>query len=158
MNPVLDAVLAVVAAVLMLGGAFWMLTSALAMFHARDALSRVNVLSPATGLGLPMIVVGVFVEHTRVSGFEAANLVKTLFTVVALIIVSSIASNLLSRAAYLSGAPLDPRTAPQDLARAPGEGEQVPHSEDHEPPAAEQTAAEQAAAGQAATDQERPAR
>ena len=130
MNSVLDIVLTVLEAVLLLGGAFWMLTSALSMFHARDSLSRVNVLSPATGLGLPMIVLGTFLEHTRVDGFDVATLLKTLFTVVALIIVSSIASNVLARAAYLSGAPVDPRTAPQDLARAPGEGDQVPHSED----------------------------
>lgn len=130
MNPVIDTVLAVLAAVLLLGGAFWMLTSALSMFHARDSLSRVSVLSPATGLGLPMIVLGTFVQHVRVDGFEVALLVKTLFTVVALIIVSSIASNVLARGAYLSGAPVDPRTAPQDLARAPGEGDQVPHSDD----------------------------
>lgn len=130
MNPVLDVLLTVVIAVLMLGGAFWTLTSALSMFHARDSLSRVNVLSPATGLGLPMIVLGTFLQHTRVDGFDVATLVKTLFTVVALIIVSSIASNVLARAAYLSGTPVDPRTAPQDLARAPGEGDQEPHSED----------------------------
>lgn len=130
MNAVLDLVLSVLSAVLLLGGAFWMLTSALSMFNARDALSRINVLSPATGLGLPMIVVGAFLEHLRLDGFDAAVLIKTLATVLALIIVSSVASNVLARAAYLSGAPVDPRTAPQDLARAPGEGEQVPHSED----------------------------
>ncbi|GAA1491180.1 hypothetical protein GCM10009626_39260 [Brachybacterium sacelli] len=127
----LDLALSVLIAVLLLGGAFWMLTAALSMFHARDALSRINVLSPATGLGLPMIVVGAFLEHLRVDGFEPESLLKTLVTVLALIIVSSVASNVLARAAYLSGAPVDPRTAPQDLARAPGEGEQAPHRDDH---------------------------
>lgn len=131
MNPVLDTLLTVVIGVLLIGGAFWMLTAALSMFHARDAYSRINVLSPATGLGLPMIVLGAFLQHTRIDGFDLAVLVKSVLTVLALIIVSSIASNLLSRAAYLSGSPVDPRTAPQDLARAPGDGEQIPHSEDH---------------------------
>lgn len=129
MTPVLDVLLTVLIGVLLIGGAFWMLTAALSMFHARDSFSRINVLSPATGLGLPMIVIGAFLQYTRVDGFDVAVLVKTLLTVVALIIVSSIASNVLARAAYLSGSPVDPRTAPQDLAREPGEGEQVPHSE-----------------------------
>lgn len=129
MNPVLDVLLTVVIGVLLIGGAFWMLTAALSMFHARDSFSRINVLSPATGLGLPMIVIGAFLQYTRTDGFDGAVLVKTLLTVVALIIVSSIASNVLARAAYLSGSPVDPRTAPQDLARAPGEGDQVPHRE-----------------------------
>lgn len=130
MMAVLDLALFVLIAVLLLGGAFWMLTAALSMFHARDALSRINVLSPATGLGLPMIVVGAFLQHLRVDGFEPGMLLKTIVTVLALIIVSSVASNVLARAAYLSGAPVDPRTAPQDLERAPGEGEQVPHRDD----------------------------
>ncbi|WP_299302405.1 monovalent cation/H(+) antiporter subunit G [uncultured Brachybacterium sp.] len=130
MMAVLDVAMTVVIAVLLLGGGFWMLTSALSMFHARDSLSRVNVLSPATGLGLPMIVVGAFLQHTRTDGFAADMLGKTIITVIALIIVSSVASNVLSRAAYLSGSPVDPRTAPQDLERAPGEGEQTPHSDD----------------------------
>lgn len=120
----------VLASVLLLGGAFWMLTAALSMFRAHDALARINVLSPATGLGLPMIVVGAFLLHTRQDGFEVAVLIKTILTVVALIIVSSIASNVLSRAAYMSGSAVDPRTAPQDLARSPEEGDQVPHTEE----------------------------
>jgi multicomponent Na+:H+ antiporter subunit G len=130
MTAVLDVLLSVVIAVFLLGGAFWILTAALSMFRVRDAISRISVFSPATGLGLPMIVVGAFLQHTRVDGFEAGTLLTTLLTVVALIIVSSVASNVLARAAYLSGTSVDPRTAPQDLARAPGEGEQEPHSED----------------------------
>lgn len=120
----------VLATVLLLGGAFWMLTAALSMFRAHDALARINVLSPATGLGLPMIVIGAFLLHTKVDGFEVAVLIKTILAVVALIFVSSIASNVLSRAAYLSGSAVDPRTAPQDLARSPEEGDQVPHTEE----------------------------
>lgn len=116
MNPVLDILLTAVVGVLLIGGAFWMLTAALSMFHARDSISRINVLSPATGLGLPMIVLGAFVQHTRENGFDPMVLLKTLLTVLALIIVSSVASNVLSRSAYLSGSPVDPRTAPQDLA------------------------------------------
>ncbi|WP_394213919.1 cation:proton antiporter [Brachybacterium vulturis] len=130
MMAVLDVALTVLISVLLLGGGFWMLTAALSMFHARDALSRINVLSPATGLGLPMIVVGAFLQHARTDGFALDLLLKTAITVVALVIVSSVASNVLSRAAYSSGNPVDPRTAPQDLGRAPGEGEQTPHSED----------------------------
>lgn len=131
MIAVLDVALSVLITVLLVGGAFWMLTAALSMFHARDSLSRINVLSPATGLGLPMIVVGAFLEHLRVDGFATGLLLKTVITVLALVIVSSVASNVLARSAYLSGAPLDPRTAPQDLEREPGEGEQVPHRDDH---------------------------
>ena len=38
------------------------MVSAVAMLKARDGLSRLNVLSAATGLGLPLIVLGVYLK------------------------------------------------------------------------------------------------
>ena len=68
-----------------------------------------------------MIVLGTFLEHVRIDGFEVALLVKTLFTVVALIIVSSIASNVLSRSTFAGGAPVWRHTSPNRLAEARGD-------------------------------------
>ncbi|WP_231928215.1 cation:proton antiporter [Devriesea agamarum] len=114
-----DIVVTVVVAVLVLGGAFFMLTAAVSMFRAHDALARINVLSPATGLGLPMIVLGAYIQHVWVGGFSVLVLIKVVMTIIALIIVSSVGSNVLARAAYLSGAAVDPRTSPQELAEDP---------------------------------------
>lgn len=114
-----------VASVLILGGALLVLLSAVAMVRARDALQMMNVFSPATGMGLPLVVIGVWVHLTGRNGFDWWVLVVSLVTVVSLVIVSSLASNTLARAVYQSGAPVDPRTAPQDLAH-PSEAE-TPH-------------------------------
>lgn len=116
-----------IASVLIMLGSLLVLTSAVAMFRQRDALSRVNVLSPATGLGLPMIVTAASLHRWSTTGFAWLDLGKTLLTIVALLIVSSVASNILARATYLSGAPVHPITDPQDLARDPG-GEQPTRS------------------------------
>ena len=105
----------VVAAVLVLGGALWVLVSAVAMHRVTDALSRVNALGPATGVGLPWIVVGAWLHSLTVHPFAWFDVVKVGVTVAALLVVSSVASNALSRAAVLSGAEIDPRTAPNDL-------------------------------------------
>lgn len=105
----------VVAAVLVLGGALWVLVSAVAMHRVTDALSRVNALGPATGVGLPWIVVGAWLHSLTVHPFAWLDVVKVGVTVAALLVVSSVASNALSRAAVLSGAEIDPRTAPNDL-------------------------------------------
>ncbi|GAB78729.1 multicomponent Na+:H+ antiporter subunit G [Austwickia chelonae] len=102
-------------------GALFVLVSAIAMMRERDAISRINVLSPATGLGLPLIVVAGYLHRTAQVGFDAVDLAKLLATLAALLVVSSVASNVLARAAYLSGAPVDARTAPQDLAVEPEE-------------------------------------
>ena len=105
----------VIAAFLVLGGALWVLVSAVAMHRVTDALSRVNALGPATGVGLPWIVVGAWLHSLTVHPFAWLDVVKVGVTVAALLVVSSVASNALSRAAVLSGAEIDPRTAPNDL-------------------------------------------
>lgn len=117
--PDLPLAVEVVVGALVVVGAFVVLASAIAMMRARDALTRINVLSPATGLGLPLVVVGAYVHKVALSGFSAWGFFQMLLTILALLIVSSVASNTLARAAYASGAKVDPRTRPQDLAREP---------------------------------------
>lgn len=115
----MTAALTVLAGVLVVVGALFMLTSAVAMLRESDALTRINVLSPATGMGLPLIVVAAWLDRLVEHGFEWLPLFQTIVTIAALLVVSSVASNTLARAAYLSGAPVDPATDPQDLARDP---------------------------------------
>ncbi len=118
-EPMLDGaaatVASVVAAVLVLAGACWVLVSAVAMHRLTDALSRVNALGPATGVGLPWIVIGAWLHSLTVHPFAWVDVVKVAVTIVALLIVSSVASNVLARASVLSGAETDPETSPNDL-------------------------------------------
>lgn len=117
MNPVLGAVIGVLA----IAGALLVLVSAVSMLREKDALSRINVWSPATGMGLPLIVIAAWLHELGSTGFSWTGALQTLVTLAALLIVSSVASNVLARAAYLSGAPVTPDTDPQDLAREPRE-------------------------------------
>lgn len=119
----MDTFVAIVVPTLSVVGALFMLLSAVAMLRAHDALSRINVLSPATGVGLPLIVVAAYIRAVHLQGFEWWGLVQLAVTLVSLLVVSSVASNTLARSAYLSGSPVDPRAAPQDLARAPDEAD-----------------------------------
>lgn len=114
-GPLPGPVVAVVA-LLLLSGTGWVLVAALAMFRQPDAYNRINVLSTATSLGLPSLVFGAYLYHTWAEGFSWYGLVRLLLTVLALIVVSSVASNALARAAFLAGAPIDPQTDPNDLA------------------------------------------
>jgi len=104
------------AAVLVLCGVVLVLLSSVAMVRSRDALQMMNVFSPATGMGLPLVTIGVLVHLTGRDGFAWWTLLVGLVTVASLVIVSSLASNTLARAVYQSGAPIDPRTHPQELA------------------------------------------
>lgn len=116
-----EAVYTVVVGVLAIGGACFVLLSVVGMLRVPDAVSRVNVLSPATGVGLPCIFLAVWVHHLAEAGFDGWALVRTLIAVVAMLMVSSVASNAIARATYRSAAPVAPATQPNELADGPDE-------------------------------------
>ncbi len=112
----MDTALTIIVGVLAIGGALCVLISAVAMLRVGDALSRINVLSPATGLGLPAIVLAAYLNHVSEVGMDWIDLIKTLVAIAGFIIMSSVASNTLGRATYRSGAPINPDTVPNELA------------------------------------------
>lgn len=101
-------VLSVAACVLLVAGALFFLVSAVAMLRTRDAVSRVNSMSPATGMGLPLILLGAFLIEVAESGWESGTFLKVAAAVGASLVVSSVASNMLGRAAYRAAEELDP--------------------------------------------------
>lgn len=115
----MDLIVLVVVGVLAIGGATTVLISSLAMLRATDAVSRVNVLSPATGIGMPALVLAAWLQWGYENGLDWLVSFKALVAILAFVVVSSVASNTLGRAALRSGAPLDPRTDPNHLAREP---------------------------------------
>ncbi|MGB5953003.1 MAG: monovalent cation/H(+) antiporter subunit G [Ornithinimicrobium sp.] len=112
----MDAVVTPLIGFLAIGGALCVLISAVSMLRVSDALSRINVLSPATGLGLPMILLAAYIHHLTEVGADWIDLIKVLVAIAGFVIMSSIASNTLGRATYRSGAPIDPDTSPNELA------------------------------------------
>lgn len=118
----MGAVLDVAIGALSVVGSLLIAGCGLAMLRERDAFSRINSLGAATALGMPLIVLATYLHSLRVDGFELWSLVRLLVTLGCLLVVSSVASNVLGRSAYLSGAPVTPETEPQDLARDPDDG------------------------------------
>ncbi len=108
--------LEILVSLLLLLGAVAVATGARALFTERDAISRVNAFGITTTLGLPLITAGAMFGRFLEEGFTWGVLVKSLGAILAFILVSSIASNALARASYMSGAPVDPATSPNDLA------------------------------------------
>ncbi|MDN5585363.1 MAG: monovalent cation/H(+) antiporter subunit G [Brevibacterium sp.] len=116
-----DAVAITLVGVFGIVGSLLMLFSAIAMFRVRDALSRINVFSPATGLGMPLIVAAAYVYDLHAEGFRWGSLLMAVVAVACLIIVSSVGSNTLARASVLSGQPVYRKTVPNRLASPPAE-------------------------------------
>jgi multicomponent Na+:H+ antiporter subunit G len=101
---------ALVAGLLMLLGSLFFAVTAIGVFRAGDAISRVNNLSPAMGAGLPLIIIGAAVHDLAAGDLTVLDGVKAVLAVGAALVVSSVASNMLARAAYRSQQELDPRT------------------------------------------------
>ncbi len=101
---------AIVAGLLMLLGSLFFAVTAIGMLRSRDAISRVNNLSPATAAGLPLIIIGAAVHDLAAGDLTVLDGVKAALAVGAALVVSSVASNMLGRAAYRSQQELDPRT------------------------------------------------
>ncbi|MFN2319822.1 MAG: cation:proton antiporter [Dermatophilaceae bacterium] len=97
-------------------GSLAFLITAIALLRVRDAVSRVNALTPATALGLPLMLVAALIQQSLANGWDWSDFGKVVLALAGSVIVSSVASNTLGRAAYRSGAPLDPATEPNELA------------------------------------------
>lgn len=99
-----------VAGLLMLLGSLFFAVTAIGMLRSGDAISRVNNLSPATGAGLPLVIIGAVVHDLSAGDLSVLDGVKAALAVGAALAVSSVASNMLGRSAYRSQTQLDPRT------------------------------------------------
>lgn len=95
-------------------GSLCFLVAAVSMNRARDALTRINILSVATGLGMMLFIVAAYVDDLT-GGFRWSGLIMALVAFGATVVVTSVASITLARAAYRADPRLDPRTAYDDL-------------------------------------------
>ncbi|MBS43677.1 MAG: cation:proton antiporter [Nocardioides sp.] len=102
--------LSLVGGVLLVLGALAFLLTAIGMLRSRDAISRINNLSPATGFGLPLIIIGSLLHEGAQGRLSVMGVVAAVVAIFAALVVSSVGSNLLARAAYRSQDELDPRT------------------------------------------------
>lgn len=116
MSSMLSTGLAWLAGVLAVVGAGGFLVTAIALLRVRDAVSRVNVLGPATAVGVPFILVAALIEQSLDYGWSWWQLIEVIIAILGAIVVSSVASNALGRSAYRSGAAVDPATEPNELA------------------------------------------
>lgn len=91
---------AVIIAVLAVLGALYVLVSAVAMYLAPDALSQVNMMGPALGMGIPLLVVADFIHSCATEGFVLGYLIRGIVAVLALLIVQAVGSYVMGRALH----------------------------------------------------------
>lgn len=86
--------------VLALLGALFILVSAVAMYLAPDALSQVNMLGPAMGMGLPLLIIAHLVYSWSTTGFLLSEVLEALGAIIALLVVQAVGSYVMGRALH----------------------------------------------------------
>ncbi|CAB0787246.1 Na+/H+ antiporter subunit G [Corynebacterium diphtheriae] len=89
-----------IASVLIILAGLLFVVSATALWHAPDALTRANLLGPATSVALPLIVIATLVHDIGAGSFEINHLVRAIVAIVALWVVLAVASFVMGRALH----------------------------------------------------------
>jgi multicomponent Na+:H+ antiporter subunit G len=100
----------VIAALLLAAGVAFITVAALGVARMPDVFQRMHAATKAGGIGASLVVLGVLV------GGGVARPLTGVVTIVFMLLTLSVASQLLARAAYMSGAPLHGPDADDPLA------------------------------------------
>jgi multicomponent Na+:H+ antiporter subunit G len=92
---------ALVAVMLLLGGVAFITIASIGVARLPDVFQRMHAATKAGGIGTALVVLGVLVSG------GVARPVTGVLTIAFMLLTLSVASQLLARAAYLSGAPLE---------------------------------------------------
>ena len=90
----------VAAAALLIAGVVFITIASLGVARMPDVFQRMHAATKAGGLGTTLVVLGVLVAGV-------AHPVNGILTIVFMLLTLSVASQLLARAAYLSGGPIE---------------------------------------------------
>lgn len=91
---------AITAGVLAILGAIFIFVSARAMYLAPDALSQVNMVGPAIGVGLPLLISANLVYSWSTEGFILGELIRAVVAITALLVVGAVGSYVMGRALH----------------------------------------------------------
>ena len=90
----------ITAGVLAILGALFIFVSARAMYLAPDALSQVNMVGPAVGVGLPLLISANLVYSWSTEGFVLGELIRAIVAITALLVIGAVGSYVMGRALH----------------------------------------------------------
>lgn len=91
---------AILAGTLAILGAVFVFVSARAMYLAPDALSQVNMIGPAVGVGIPLLISANLVYTIATEGFAIGLVIRAVLAIVALLVVGAVGSYVMGRALH----------------------------------------------------------
>lgn len=89
--------IAIISGLLALAGAVYVFVSARAMYLAPDAISQINMIGPAAGVGLPLLVLSNLVYSWGEVGFDLGTFFRAIVSIFMLLIVQAVGSYIMGR-------------------------------------------------------------
>ncbi|MFS8936291.1 Na+/H+ antiporter subunit G [Corynebacterium sp. c25Ua_89] len=90
----------IIASILLIVATLLVVATAIALWRAPDALTRVNLLGPTVGLAVPLLLVGKLVVDFAENGFDLWSLVRVLIACFGVWIIGSVGSFYMGRSIY----------------------------------------------------------
>lgn len=107
----------IVAELLILAAALWMLVGSIGLLRFPDVYNRLHASGIAGTVGILLLGLGV---TWLASLQQGVVLIRPLIAVLLIFFISPVSTHVIANAAYRSGVPLEPQTIRDDLARGGG--------------------------------------
>ena len=108
----------IIVSVLVILATIMVVATAVAMWRAPDALTRVNLLGPVIGVGFPLLMVSKLIIDWSSTGFDLNNFVRAVLAIAGVWIVASVGSYYIGRSIY--GVTVVDKKHAEDRAYQPG--------------------------------------
>ncbi|AKK02146.1 Na+/H+ antiporter subunit G [Corynebacterium epidermidicanis] len=92
--------LTTVSMILQIVAALFILGTVIALWRAPDALTRINVMGPTTGVALPLLAVAKLLEDFAAGPVDANSVVRVVLVICGLWIVAAVSSFYMARAIH----------------------------------------------------------
>ncbi|HAT1151195.1 Na+/H+ antiporter subunit G [Corynebacterium striatum] len=94
------AIYEIIASILLIVATILVVATAIALWRAPDALTRVNLLGPTVGLAVPLLLVAKLIVDFSENGFSLWSLVRVLIACFGVWIIGSVGSFYMGRSIY----------------------------------------------------------
>ncbi|PIS66773.1 Na+/H+ antiporter subunit G [Corynebacterium striatum] len=94
------AIYEIIASILLIVATILVVATAIALWRAPDALTRVNLLGPTVGLAVPLLLVAKLIVDFSENGFSLWSLVRVLIACFGVWIIGAVGSFYMGRSIY----------------------------------------------------------
>ncbi len=90
----------ILASALLIIGSLLIFVTLIGLWRNPDPITQANIMGPATGVGLPLIIVAKLIHDIGTHGFDLSDLLRAIFAIAGYLVILAIGAFLLGRSLY----------------------------------------------------------